>query len=114
MFLKVIFKTIKSSGERTRHYRLCESYRYDNTVRPAMWVKDFSCWKQYLCMAFGQVTHRETLRDTMLCLKANADKLYHLGIGDVVAKSTLSTANESCSYLIYYDLSMRLIQQAKQ
>ena len=77
-------------------------------------VKDFSCWKQYLCMAFGQLTHRESLSDTMLCLKANADKLYHLGIGDLVAKSTLSTANENRSYLIYYELSMLLIQQAKQ
>jgi hypothetical protein len=77
-------------------------------------IKDFSCWKQYLCMAFGQLTHRESLSDTMLCLKANADKLYHLGIGDVVAKSTLSTANENRSYLIYFDLSMLLIKQAKQ
>lgn len=77
-------------------------------------VKDFSCWKQYLCMAFGQLTHRESLTDTMLCLKANADKLYHLGIGLSVAKSTLSVANENRSYLIYYDLAMLLIQQAKQ
>ncbi len=77
-------------------------------------VKEFSCWKQYLCMAFGQLTHRESLSDTMLCLKANADKLYHLGIAEVVAKSTLSTANENRSYLIYYDLAMLLIKQAKQ
>ena len=77
-------------------------------------VKDFSCWKQYLCMAFGQLTHRESLSDTILCLKANADKTYHLGIGDVVAKSTLSTANENRSYLIYYNLAMLLIKQAKQ
>lgn len=77
-------------------------------------VKDFSCWKQYLCMAFGQLTHRESLSDTILCLKANADKSYHLGMGDVVAKSTLSTANENRSYLIYYDLSMLLIKQAKE
>ena len=77
-------------------------------------VKDFSCWKQYLCMVFGQLTHRESLSDTILCLKANADKTYHLGIGDVAAKSTLSTANENCSYLIYYDLAMLLIKQAKQ
>jgi hypothetical protein len=77
-------------------------------------VKDFSCWKQYLCMAFGQLTHRESLSDTILCLKANADKTYHLGIGDVVAKSTLSTANENRSYLIYYDLAMILIKQAKE
>lgn len=77
-------------------------------------VKDFSCWKQYLCMVFGQLTHRESLSDTILCLKANADKTYHLGIGDVVAKSTLSTANENRSYLIYYDLAMILIKQAKE
>jgi len=65
-------------------------------------------------MAFGQLTHRESLSDTMLCLKANADKTYHLGIGEVVAKSTLSTANENRSYQIYYDLAMLLIKQAKQ
>ena len=76
-------------------------------------VKDFSCWKQFLCMVFGQLTHRESLSDTILCLKANADKMYHLGIGDVVAKSTLSVANENRSYLIYYDLAMLLISQAK-
>ncbi len=65
-------------------------------------------------MVFGQLTHRESLSDTILCLKANADKTYHLGIGDVAAKSTLSTANENRSYLIYYDLAMLLIKQAKQ
>lgn len=77
-------------------------------------VKDFSCWKQFLCMAFGQLTHRESLSDTMLCLKANTDKTYHLGIGNVVSKSTLSVANENRSYLVYYDLAMLLIKQAKQ
>jgi len=77
-------------------------------------VKGFSCWKQFLCMAFGQLTHRESLSDTILCLKANADKMYHLGIGDVVAKSTLSVANENRSYRIYYDLAMLLIKQAKE
>jgi hypothetical protein len=77
-------------------------------------VKDFSCWKQFLCMAFGQLTHRESLSDTMMCLKANADKMYHLGIGDVVSKSTVSKANENRSYKIYEDLAMQLIQQAKQ
>ena len=77
-------------------------------------VKDFSCWKQFLCMAFGQLTHRESLSDTILCLKANADKTYHLGIGHVVAKSTLSKANENRSYLIYEELAMLLIKEAKQ
>ena len=77
-------------------------------------VKDFSCWKQFLCMAFGQLTHRESLNDTLLCLKANAHKLYHLGIGDLVANSTLTRANENRSYLIYEQLAMLLIKQAKQ
>jgi hypothetical protein len=77
-------------------------------------VKDFSCWKQLLCMAFGQLTHRESLSDTIMCLKANAGKMYHLGIGEVVAKSTLAKANENRSYLIYQELAMSLIKEAKQ
>ena len=77
-------------------------------------VKKFSCWKQFLCMAFGQLTHRESLSDTILCLKANANKTYHLGIGEVVAKSTLSKANENRSYLVYEELAMLLIKEAKQ
>lgn len=77
-------------------------------------VKDFSCWKQFLCMAFGQLTHRESLSDTIMCLKANAGKMYHLGIGEVVAKSTLTKANENRSYLIYQELAMSLIKEAKQ
>lgn len=77
-------------------------------------VKDFSCWKQFLCMAFGQLTHRESLSDTIMCLKANANKMYHFGIGQVVAISTLTKANENRSYLIYQDLAMLLIKEAKQ
>jgi hypothetical protein len=77
-------------------------------------VRNFTCWKQYLCMAFGQLTHRESITDTIICLKANAHKAYHLGIGEVVAVSSITRANESRSYKIYEDLSMLLIAQAKQ
>src|SRR5205823_13734010 len=77
-------------------------------------IRDFGCWKQFLCMAFGQLTHRESLSDTLLCLKANAHKLYHLGIGELVANSTLTRANENRSYRIYEELAMLLIKQAKQ
>ncbi len=77
-------------------------------------AREFSCWKQFLCMAFGQLTHRESISDTMLCLKANADKMYHLGIGEVVAVSTITRANESRSFQIYEDLAMLLIKEAKQ
>jgi len=77
-------------------------------------VKDFSCWKQFLCMAFGQLTHRESLSDTILCLSACQSKLYHLGIGKAVSKSTLSKANENRDWHIYADFAMLLIAQAKQ
>ena len=77
-------------------------------------VKDFSCWKQFLCMAFGQLTHRESMSDTILCLKANANKMYHLGIGEVVSLSTITRANENRSYQIYEELAMMLIKEANQ
>jgi hypothetical protein len=77
-------------------------------------VRDFSCWKQFLCMAFGQLTHRESISDTVLCLKANANKMYHLGIGEVVAVSSITRANESRSFQIYEDLAMLLIKEARQ
>jgi hypothetical protein len=75
--------------------------------------KDFSCWKQFLCMAFGQLTHRESLSDTIMCLTANKEKLYHLGIGRAINKSTLSRANENRDWRIYSDFAMLLIAQAK-
>ncbi len=75
--------------------------------------KQFSCWKQFLCMAFGQLTHRESLSDTILCLRANAGKLYHLGIGQAIAKSTLSNANESRDSRIFEGMAMILIEEAR-
>lgn len=76
-------------------------------------VRDFSCWKQFLCMSFGQLTHRESISDTMVCLKANAGKMYHLGIGQPIAVSTITRANESRSFQIYEDLAMWLIKEAQ-
>ena len=77
-------------------------------------IKEFSCWKQFLCMAFGQLTHRESLSDTLMCMKANAGKLYHLGISDLVSLSTITRANENRSFRIYEELSMLLISEAKK
>jgi hypothetical protein len=76
-------------------------------------TKHFSCWKQFLCMAFGQLTHRESLSDTLLCLSANKSKLYHLGIGLAISKSTLSKANENRNWRIYQDFALLLIEVAK-
>lgn len=77
-------------------------------------VKEFSCWKQFLCMAFGQLTHRESLSDTVLCLSKLEGKLYHIGIGKAISKSTLSKANENRDWRIYEDLAKILIAEAKQ
>lgn len=76
-------------------------------------AKEFTCWKQFLCLAFGQLTHRESMSDTMLCLKLNADKLHHLGIGKAVNKSTLSRANEKRNWRIFQDFGIKLIEQAR-
>ena len=89
-------------------FRTCVN-RYQGNYK----VKHFSCWNQFLCMLFGQLTHRESLRDTMLCLSANTDKLYHLGIGEAVSVSTLSKANEKRDWQIYADFAMVLIAEAK-
>ena len=91
-----------------KSFQTCVS-RYDGEYK----VKHFSCWRQFLCMAFGQLTHRESLSDTMICLRANAVKLYHLGIGEIVSKSTLSTANEKRYWKIFADLAMLLIAETK-
>jgi hypothetical protein len=76
-------------------------------------VQNLTCWKQFLCMAFGQLTHRESLSDTALCLKLQRDKLYHLGIGQPFHKSTISRANENRDWRIFQDFALKLIEQAK-
>ena len=76
-------------------------------------TKHFNCWRQYLCMVFGQLTHRESLSDTILCLKVNSNKLYHIGIGEAIVKSTLSTANENRDWRIFSDFAWILIKEAK-
>lgn len=75
--------------------------------------KGFTCWKQFLCMAFGQLTHRESLSDTALCLSLHRDKLYHLGIGRAFDKSTISRANESRDWRIFRDFALKLITIAR-
>ena len=84
--------------------------RYNGNYR----AKEFTCWRQFLCMSFGQLTHRESVSDTLLCLKLHSDKLYHLGIGKVVNKSTLTRANENRDWRIYQDFALKLIESAKE
>ena len=76
-------------------------------------VKNFSCFDQFLCMAFAQLTFRESLRDIEACLRSLKNKLYHLGIRGKVSRSTLADANNSRDWRIYADFAQTLIHQAR-
>src|SRR6202011_4265870 len=76
-------------------------------------VRSFSCWDQYLSMAFAQLTYRESLRDIEACLGSMQSKLYHLGFRGKVARSTLADANEAHDWRIYADFAQYLIGVAR-
>lgn len=89
-------------------FRKCvERYGGDHRVR------NFTCWDQFLCMAFAQLTYRESLRDIEACLRAKKKKLYHLGIRGNISRSTIADANDKRDWRIYQDFAMTLIQQAR-
>ena len=76
-------------------------------------VKGFYCLDQFLCMAFAQLTYRESLRDIESCLRAVPNKLYHMGIKANVSRSTLADANEKRNWRIYADFAQVLIHIAR-
>jgi len=76
-------------------------------------VKKFSCLDQFLCMAFAQVTYRESLRDIEVCLRSQRTKLYHMGFRSKVSRSTLADANEKRNWRIYAELAQSLIVTAR-
>ena len=77
-------------------------------------VKTFSCLDQYLCMAFAQLTYRESVRDLEACLRAQANKLYHMGIHGSIARNTLANANAVRDWRVYADLAQSLIGIARR
>ncbi|MSO22855.1 MAG: IS4 family transposase [Acidobacteria bacterium] len=77
-------------------------------------VKTFSCWDQFLTMAFAQLTYRESLRDIQACLRAAGSKLYHLGIRSRISRNTLANANQVRDWRIYADFAQVLIGQARR
>ena len=90
-------------------FRRCVA-RYDGEHR----VKRFSCLDQYLCLAFAQLTWRESLRDIEACLRAQSSKLYHLGFRAAIARNTLANANAVRDWRIYADFAHLLIKQARE
>jgi transposase len=90
-------------------FRLCVE-RYHGNYK----VQSFSCWDQFLTMAFAQLTFRESLRDIETCLRAAGEKLYHMGIRGKVSRNTLAHANEVRDWRIYHDFAHVLIRTARR
>jgi len=92
-------------------------YQFNKCVakyRGEYWVKNFSCWEQFLAMAFGQLAMRNSLRDIVVCLNAQADKLYHLGFKTLATLPTLAKANEKRDWRIYRDYAQTLITETRE
>jgi uncharacterized protein DUF4372/DDE family transposase len=104
---KSIFSQLTDYLSWSQFQECVERYRGDYKL------KSFSCWDQFLCMAFAQLTYRESLRDIEACLRANQTKLYHMGIRGRVSRNTLAHANSVRDWRIYADFAHLLIQQAR-
>jgi hypothetical protein len=105
---KTIFSQVIELIHPQQFRRCVERYRGHYKLRA------FSCWDQFLCMAFAQLTFRESLRDIEDCLAARSDQLYHLGFRSRVCRSTLADANEGRDWRIYADLAALLIKKARR
>jgi hypothetical protein len=104
---KLIFAQLTDLIHPEQFHRCVRRYHGDYKV------KTFSCWNQFLCMAFGQLTFRESLRDVETCLRSRRDQLYHLGIRGEVSRSVLADANRERDWRIYHDLAQLLIHRAR-
>jgi len=85
-------------------------FRYQGNKR----IRHFGCWNQLLCMLFGQLTHRDSLRDLIVVLEAHRKKSYHLGLGKSVTRSNLAKANEKRNYRIFEEFAYHLIAIARK
>ena len=92
-----------------RQFRRCVA-RYRGNQR----IRSFTCSDQFLCIAFAQLTYRDSLRDIECCLRAMNDKLYHMGIRGKISRSTLADANEKRDWRIYRDFAQILIHHARK
>jgi hypothetical protein len=105
---KLVFAQLTSHLPLSTFRRCVTSYGGEHKV------KSFSCLEQFLCLAFAQLTYRESLRDIEACLRAQSDKLYHMGIRSRISRSTLADANEVRDWRIYAAFAQRLITMARK
>ncbi len=105
---QTIFAQIMSYIPRHKFDRCVKKYRGSYKVQ------SFTCWEQFLVMAFAQLTYRDSLRDIETCLRAMQNKLYHIGLRSKISRSTLAYANQSRDWRIYAEFAYILIDQAKE
>lgn len=104
---RLIFKQVMDFMPLPIFRRCVANYQGDYRVR------SFSCLDQFLCMAFAQITYRESLRDIEVCLRSQNKKLYHMGIRGKISRTTLADANEKRDWRIYAELGQNLIAIAR-
>jgi hypothetical protein len=100
---KFVFAQLMDFVNRYEFDKCVERYNGDYKTR------DFNCWCQFLCMTFGQLTHRESINDIITCLNAHYNSVYHMGIKQVVSISTLTRANKNRDWRIYADFANYLL-----
>jgi hypothetical protein len=107
-FGKTIFAQLMDFVPCAYDFRCCVE-RYHGNYK----VRSFSCWDQFLTLAFAQLTYRESLRDIEACLRAAPQKLYHMGLRSPVSRNTLANANQVRDWRIYADFAHGLIHEAR-
>lgn len=103
---KTVFSQIMDYAPKNIFDQLVSEYKGNYRSRT------FSCWDQLLCLAFAQLTFRESLRDIETCLRSNSEKLYHMGIKGNISRTNLSRANETRDWKIFARFANHLIQEA--
>ena len=105
---KIIFSQIMDFVPKYEFNKCVEHYKGNYNA------KQFTCWEQYLIMVFSQITYRESLRDTVVCLKAMPEKLYHMGLTNPISRSTVAYANENRDWQIYRYFAHVLIKECRE
>ena len=105
---KIVFSQVMDFVPRYEFHKCVHRYRGNHRVR------SFSCLDQFLCMAFAQLTYRESLRDIETCLRAMGSKLYHAGFRGNISRSTLADGHEKRDWRIYRDFAHLLIRTARR
>ena len=105
---KYVFAQLAGFLDNFKFLRIVKKYDGDK------YIKTYTCWNQLLTMMFGQLSHRESLRDLIVAMEAHSGKLYHLGIGKSVTRSNLSKANEIRDYRIFEEFAFFMIEQARK